>query len=115
MFWTLKAAKPQLSQAMTADSIALAFAKDSSGVISFSGPETLVQDIEKFFEINLLDELSFFSASGKEGELFEIPVSASDAQTDRIFLVGIGDSSTASFRVAATTIARKVQIGRAHV
>jgi leucyl aminopeptidase len=109
MFWTLKAAKPQLSQAVTADSIALAFAKDSAGVISFSGPETLVQDIEKFFEINLLDELSFFSASGKAGELFEIPVSAQDAQTDRIFLVGIGDSSTASFRVAATSIARKVR------
>ena len=109
MFWTLKAAKPQLSLAVTADSIALAFAKDSAGVISFSGPETLVQDIEKFFEINLLDELSFFSASGKEGELFEIPVSAQDAQTDRIFLVAIGDSSTASFRVAATTIARKVR------
>ena len=109
MFWTLKAAKPQLSQAVTADSIALAFAKDSVGVISFSGPETLVQDIEKFFEINLLDELSFFSASGKAGELFEIPVSAQDAQTDRIFLVGIGDSSTASFRVAATSIARKVR------
>ena len=109
MFWTLKAAKPQLSQAVTADSIALAFAKDSAGVISFSGPETLVQDIEKFFEINLLDELSFFSATGKEGELFEIPVSAQDAQTDRIFLVAIGDSSTASFRVAATTIARKVR------
>lgn len=109
MFWTLKAAKPQLSQAVTADSIALAFAKDSAGVISFSGPETLVQDIEKFFEIDLLDELSFFSASGKAGELFEIPVSAQDAQTDRIFLVAIGDSSTASFRVAATSIARKVR------
>jgi leucyl aminopeptidase len=109
MFWTLKAAKPQLSLASTADSIALAFAKDSAGVISFSGPETLVQDIEKFFEINLLDELSFFSPSGKAGELFEIPVSAQDAQTDRIFLVAIGDSSTASFRVAATTIARKVR------
>ena len=109
MFWTLKAAKPHLSQAMTADSIALAFAKDSSGVISFSGPETLVQDIEKFFEINLLDELSFFSATGKEGELFEIPVSAKDAQTDRIFLVGVGDASTSALRVAGTTIARKVR------
>jgi len=109
MFWTLKAAKPQLSQAVTADSIALAFAKDSAGVISFSGPERLVQDIEEFFDINLVDELSFFSPSGKAGELFEIPVSAQDAQTDRIFLVGIGDSSTASFRVAATSIARKVR------
>jgi leucyl aminopeptidase len=109
MFWTLKAAKPQLSLAKDADSIALAFAKDSEGVISFSGPERLVQDIEEFFDINLVDELSFFSPSGKVGELFEIPVSAQDAQTDRIFLVGIGDSSTASFRVAATAIARKVR------
>jgi leucyl aminopeptidase len=109
MFWTLKAAKPQLSLAKDADSIALAFAKDSEGVISFSGPERLVQDIEEFFDINLVDELSFFSPSGKAGELFEIPVSAKDAQTDRIFLVGIDDSSTASFRVAATAIARKVR------
>ena len=109
MFWTLKAAKPQLSLATSADSIALAFAKDSAGVISFSGPETLIKDIEKYFEINLVDELSFFSPTGKAGELFEIPVSAQDAQTDRIFLVGISDSSTAAFRVAATTIARKVR------
>lgn len=109
MFWTLKAAKPQLSLATSADSIALAFAKDSAGVISFSGPETLIKDIEKYFEINLVDELSFFSPTGKAGELFEIPVSSQDAQTDRIFLVGIGDSSTAAFRVAATTIARKVR------
>ena len=58
MFWTLKAAKPQLSIATSADSIALAFAKDSEGVVSFSAPGNLVQDIEKFFEINLLDELS---------------------------------------------------------
>jgi leucyl aminopeptidase len=91
MFWTLKAAKPQLSLATSADSIALAFAKDSAGVISFSGPETLIKDIEKYFEINLVDELSFFSPTGKAGELFEIPVSSQDAQTDRIFLVGIGD------------------------
>jgi leucyl aminopeptidase len=109
MFWTLKAAKPQLLLATTADSIALAFIRDSSGIFSFSAPDSLIKDIEKFFDINLLDELSFFSPSGKVGELFEIPVSASDAQTDRIFLVGLGDSSTASFRIAATTIARKVR------
>jgi len=109
MFWTLKAAKPQLSQAMTADSIALAFAKDSEGVFSFTGPETLIKDFEKFFQINLVDELSFFSPSGKAGELFEVPVSAEDAQTDRIYLVGVGDASTSAFRVAATTIARKVR------
>ncbi|MBU6313469.1 MAG: leucyl aminopeptidase family protein [Actinomycetales bacterium] len=109
MFWTLKAAKPQLASATDANSIALAFAKDSDGIVSFIGPENLVQDIEKFFDISLLDELSFFSPSYKTGELFEIPVSSQDAQTDRIFLVGVGDSSTPSLRIAATTIARKVR------
>ncbi len=109
MFWTLSAAKPQLSVATSAHSIALAFSKDAAGFISFTAPGTLIADIEKHFEINLVDELSFFTAAAKPGELFEIPVSAQNSLTDRIFLVGIGDGSTASFRIAATTIARKVR------
>jgi len=113
MFWTLKAAKPQLSIATSADSIALAFAKDSEGVVSFSAPGNLVQDVEKFFEINLLDELSFFSPTYKSGELFEIPVSSQDAQTDRIFLVGVGDSSTAEKEVIDVAIAISKAITRA--
>jgi len=102
MFWTLKAAKPQLSAAVSSNSIAVAFAKDSSGGFVFSAPASLIAEIEKYFQVALIDELSFFAPTGKAGELFEIPVSAEDAQTDRIFLVGIGDASTASFRIAAT-------------
>ena len=109
MFWTLKAAKPQLSAALSANSIAVAFAKDSSGSFVFSAPGSLISEIEKHFQIVLTDELSFFAPTGKAGEIFEIPVSAKEVETDRIFLVGIGDSSTASFRIAATTIARKVR------
>ncbi|CAB4336123.1 MAG: leucyl aminopeptidase family protein [Actinobacteria bacterium] len=109
MFWTLKAAKPQLSAALSANSIAVAFAKNPSGNFVFSAAGSLITEIEKLFQIVLVDELSFFAPTGKAGELFEIPVSTENAQTDRIFLVGIGDSSTTSFRIAATTIARKVR------
>ena len=105
----LHGAPVSLSQATAADAIALAFVKTASDGFLFQGPGTLIKDIEKHFEVNLADELSFFSPMGKAGELFEIPVSAKDAQTDRLYLVSIGDSSTPSFRIAATAIARKVR------
>ncbi len=109
MSWTLAAAKPQLLAATAADAIALGFSKNKEGFFSFIAESTLVSDIEKLFEINLVDELSFFSPTAKAGELFEIPVSAKDSKTDRLFLVGLGDSTTAAQRVAATSIARKVR------
>jgi leucyl aminopeptidase len=65
MSWTLKAAKPQLSIATSADSIALAFAKDLEGVVSFSAPGNLVQDIEKF-SFNLLMTLSIFISPARQ-------------------------------------------------
>ena len=109
MSWILKAAKPQISSAVAADSIAISFCKNTDGSFSFSTPKTLIADIEKYFSITLCDEISFFNPTGKAGELFEIPVSAQDAHVDRIFLVGIGDASTPSMRVAGTSIARKVR------
>lgn len=105
----LHSAPVDLSQATTANVIALAFQKTASEGFSFQGPGTLIKDVEKHFDINLDDELSFFSPTGKAGELFEIPVSAKDAQTDRLYLVSIGDASTPSFRIAGTAIARKVR------
>lgn len=109
MSWILKSAKVQLSAAINADSIALAFTKNSDGAFSFTGPKEFIAEIEKFFGVSLVDELSFFKPTGKAGELFEIPVSAESAQVDRLFLVGIGDGSLASFRIAGTSIARKVR------
>lgn len=105
----LHSAPVDLSQATTANVIALAFQKTASEGFSFQGPGTLIKDVEKHFDINLDDELSFFSPTGKAGELFEIPVSAKDVQTDRLYLVSIGDASTPSFRIAGTAIARKVR------
>jgi len=106
---TLTSSPVKLNSAINADAIALAYVGDSSGSFAFKGPGTIIQEIEKYFEINLLDELSFFSPTGKVGEIFEIPVSAIDAVTERIYLTSVGDESTQSFRIAATTIARKVR------
>ena len=98
-----------LSSATSADAIALGYVSESEGVFAFKAPLNLIADIENHFSINLADELSFFSPSGKASEIFEIPVSASNSQTERIFLTSLGDGSTASLRTAATAIARKVR------
>ena len=105
----LRSAPVDLIEASAANAIALAFISDGSGGFSFQGPGTFIKDIEKYFDVNLVDELSFFSPTGKVGELFEIPVSAKDAQCERLYLVSIGDITTPSFRIAATSIARKVR------
>ena len=105
----LRSAPVDLIEASAANAIALAFISDGSGGFSFQGPGTFIKDIEKYFDVNLVDELSFFSPTGKVGELFEIPVSAKDAQCERLYLVSIGDITTPSIRIAATSIARKVR------
>ena len=97
----------ELSKAVSANSIALGFIKNSDGGFEFVG--SLAAEIEKFFGLNLVDELTFFSPTAKAGELFEIPVSATDSQTDRLFLVGIGDQSGAAARAAGAAVGRKVR------
>ncbi len=69
-----------IKAASSADAIAVSYSKNSDGNFEFVSP--LTADIEKFFGVDLGDELSFFSPTGKAGELFEIPVSAPDAATD---------------------------------
>ncbi len=109
MSWKLTSAPVNIDAASSAETIALAYVSVGVDGFLFQAPGQLVEDIERIFQINLLDELGFFSPSGKVGELFEIPVSANERVTQRIYLVCIGDSSTASLRVAATAIARKVR------
>ena len=98
-----------LESAVRSQAIALSYSKNENSEFVIEGPSKLVSAIEKHFELLLLDELSFFSPSGKAGELFEIPVSATDSETERIFLVGLGDKSLASIRLAAAAIGRKVR------
>ena len=101
------AAPLDIKAASSANSIAVGFVKNPDDSYEFVGP--LVADIEKFFGLNLVDELTFFGPTAKAGEIFEIPVSAADCPTDRIFLVGIGDQSGSALRAAGASVGRKVR------
>ena len=101
------AAALDLKAASSADSIAIGFVKNPDDLFEFVGP--LVVDIEKFFGLNLVDELTFFGPTAKAGEIFEIPVSAPDSPTDRIFLVSIGDQSSSALRAAGASVGRKAR------
>jgi leucyl aminopeptidase len=101
------AASLDIKAASSANSIAIGFVKNPDDSLECTGP--LVADIEKFFGLNLVDELTFFGPTSKAGEIFEIPVSATDSPTDRIFLVAIGDQSGSALRAAGAAIGRKVR------
>ena len=101
------AASLDIKVASSANSIAIGFLKNPDDSYEFVGP--LVADIEKFFGLNLVDELTFFGPTAKAGEIFEIPVSATDSPTDRIFLVAIGDQSGSALRAAGAAVGRKVR------
>jgi leucyl aminopeptidase len=97
----------EISKAVSAHAIALGFFKNLDGNFEFVSP--LASQIEKFFGLNLVDELTFFGPTGKAGELFEIPVSAEDSETDRLYLVAIGDQSGSAARTAGAAVGRKVR------
>jgi leucyl aminopeptidase len=101
------AAPLEIKAAASANSIAIGFTKNSEDSFEFVGP--LVAEIEKFFGLNLVDELTFFGPTAKAGEIFEIPVSATDSPTERIFLVGVGDQSGSALRAAGASVGRKVR------
>ncbi|MEJ6761142.1 MAG: leucyl aminopeptidase family protein [Candidatus Planktophila sp.] len=69
----------------------------------------MLRSIEKFFDIDLKDELAFFQPTAKAGELFEIPVLNSDATVDRLYLIGLGDHSLSALRTAGAALGRKVR------
>jgi len=101
------AAPLDIKAASSANSIAVGYIKNSDDLFVFVGP--LITDIEKVFGLNLVDELTFFGPTAKAGEIFEIPVSATDSPTDRIFLVGVGDQSGSALRAAGASVGRKVR------
>ena len=101
------AAPLDIKAASSANSIAVGFIKNPDDLFVFVG--SLIADIEKVFGLNLVDELTFFGPTAKAGEIFEIPVSATDSPTDRIFLVGIGDQSGSALRAAGASVGRKVR------
>ena len=82
-----------LTSVLASDAIAIGFCKSESGEYTFPVATSLVRKIEARFEVALTDELDFFSATGKSGEINEIPVSATGARCERLILVGLGNQS----------------------
>ena len=110
----ISALNPDLDSVTTADVIVISYimlaTKDNGdSEIIFNAHPALVKKIEKLFAIELRDELSFFTPTGKAGELNEIPVSAADSPVEKIILLGVGDQSLASFRTAGAALGRKVR------
>lgn len=87
----------------------MGFTKDNDEKIEFIGNSRLITSLEKYFEINLIDEVTFFSPSTKAGEIFEIPVAHDDADVDRLYLVNLGDQSLSALRTAGAALGRKVR------
>jgi leucyl aminopeptidase len=96
-----------------AQSIAIGFiqaakiSEDEKTVYNFPSHTGLIKKLEKTFEIDLRDELAFFSATGKTGEIFEIPVSSDQFAADRILLIGLGDETNSAIRQAGAALGRK--------
>ena len=110
----ISALNPDLDSVSTADVIVISYIMlatedDGGSEIIFNAHPALVKKIEKLFAIELRDELSFFTPTGKAGELNEIPVSAVDSPVEKIILLGVGDQSLASFRTAGAVLGRKVR------
>jgi len=96
-----------------AQSIAFGFTQkigageDKKVEFNFPAHANLIKKLEKTFEIDLRDELAFFSATGKAGEIFEIPVVADRFAADRILLIGLGDETNLAIRQAGAALGRK--------
>ena len=114
-FPELKSISAELKPALATEIIALGFVavenSDPKAEKEFKlvGSTLLLKSISETFEIDLLDELKFFAPTGKAGESFELPISAPDAKTERLLLIGLGDQSMAALRAAGATVGRKVK------
>lgn len=81
------------------------------------------KSVEKLFDLNLKDELSFFISGSssnsktsdakektlKAGEVFEIPVSATGYSCERLLFVSFGKATSADLRAAGSAIGRKLR------
>lgn len=110
----LNAKLDELAEALAdAQAIAISFTQKSGAAdnqrdeFTFPSHTNLIKKLEKIFEINLCDQLTFFSATGKAGEIFEIPVASDQFAADRIILIGLGDESNSAIRQAGAALGRK--------
>ena len=110
----ISALNPDIDSVSTSDVIVISYITlpaegESAPEIIFNAHPAIVKKIEKLFAVDLRDELSFFSPTGKAAEINEIPVSAPDSTVEKIVLLGLGDQSLASFRTSGAALGRKVR------
>ena len=105
----LNSIESSLEDIVSADAIAVGFIKSEDSTYELVGNISAVSTIEKFFDIDLIDEISFFQPGGKAGEILEIPISQKATKADRVFVIGLGDQSTQSHRLAAANLGRKLR------
>lgn len=99
---------PQLSGALKFPQIVIGYTIDEkSKKFKYSLTAALKKEIEKFFDIDLDDELSFFTPTGKAGEISEIPVSAKSTRCERLIFLGLGDGSPYPARAAGAALGRR--------
>lgn len=112
----LHAINPEIGALAEAQAIGIGFSKKlepekadipENYTYEFPAHRKLIDKLEELFEVDLASELSFYSATGKAGEIFEIPVSAAGYVADRILLIGLGDLTTPSIRQAGAALGRK--------
>ncbi len=106
---TLDARPLELESVLDCDCVAIGFTKTDAGEISFPILTSLVRKIETKFQLNLIDELGFFAAMGKAGEIFEIPVSTEGAKCERLIFVGLGKQSPSDMRTTGAALGRKMR------
>ena len=105
----LNSIESSLEDIVSADAIAVGFVKSEDSTYELVGNINAISTIEKFFDIDLIDEISFFQPGGKAGEILEIPISQKATKADRVFVIGLGDQSTQSHRLAAASLGRKLR------
>jgi leucyl aminopeptidase len=98
-----------LPSVLDSDAIAIGFCKNKSNEFVFPVATSLVRQIEAYFGVELADELDFFSGSGKSGEIYEIPVSATDIRCNRLILVGLGNQTLTDVRTAGAALGRNAR------
>jgi len=105
----LNSIESSLEDIVSADAIAVGFVKSEDSTYELVGNISALSTIEKFFDIDLIDEISFFQPGGKAGEILEIPISQKATRADRVFVIGLGDQSTQSHRLAAANLGRRLR------
>jgi leucyl aminopeptidase len=106
---TLDARPLELESVLDSDCVAIGFSKADAGELTFPIATSLVRKIESKLQLNLQDELSFFTITGKVGELFEIPVSAQGFKCQRLIFVGLGKQTPSDMRASGAALGRKVR------